>query len=860
MRKFFKRNISLILTAVLLLSIFSGSLPVSAEENASSPIIYLKGMENDTNVKPSVSSTLTNKIYDNGEAGPYVVSFDGPVYDYMKTEIENLGAKIEEYIPDFSFLVMMTPETAKNVKRLSCVNDVIVYEPIFKIDPDFMDGFGNIKKRGEMKVRILTFDDTNTEKQIQSLNIKEIESDIDSIIALIDSGEIMKLANLNSVKFIEPVPEFQLFNDVAKGYMGVEGTWNLGYTGEGQVVGIADTGLDTGKNDTSMHKDFQGRIDKIIPLGRNTADDPHGHGTHVAGSVLGSGASSNGQIKGMAPKAHLVFQSVLDSRNGLGGLPNDLNDLFRQSWNEGARIHTNSWGAAGSGVYNTNSRQVDEYLWNNNNMIILFAAGNEGQSKSGGTVYNSIGSPGTAKNCITVGASENYRPEKGQLGDNPNQIASFSSRGTCKDGRVKPDIVAPGTWILSTKSSKAPTSNFWGEYNNYYAYMGGTSMATPLTAGAVAIAREYMIKEWKHTPSPAMMKAAVINGATDMGYGCPSRDQGWGRINLVDSLKSKQYKYEDETKSLSTGQVANYTYAIKSNKTPLRVSLVWTDYPGSTSASKALVNDLDLKITSPSGVVYYGNDFTKPFDSEIDRLNNVENIFIDNPEVGNYKIEVIAYNIPQGPQSFALFASGDFGEVSGDLEVPKCSITSPENGANVNGNVSITADAKDNVGVTKVEFYVDGENIGTSTKVPYSINWDTTKVSNGTHKLQVKAYDASGNVGVSEEISVVVENKSEEPNPETEYVTETYSGSASWWGSYEKAIDVTATGKITVELSDMFFGTSLSMKLYDSSGNVVSQGTNSISYDVSVVGKYKIVVSSDWVEYFTMKVTYPVTK
>lgn len=859
MRKFFKRNISLILTAVLLLSIFSASLPVSAEENANSPTIYLKGMENNTKAKPSVSSTLTNKIYDNGETGPYVVSFDGPVYDYMKTEIENSGAIIEEYIPDFSFLVMMTPEVAESVSKISCIKDVIVYEPLFKIDPDFVDDFGNIKDMGEIKVRILTFDDTNAENQIQSFNIKEVENDPDSIIALIDSEEIMKLANLNSVKFIEPVPEFQLFNDVAKEYMGIEGIWNLGYTGEGQVVGIADTGLDTGKNDSSMHRDFQGRIDRIIPLGRSTADDPHGHGTHVAGSVLGDGSRSNGQIKGMAPRAHLVFQSVLDSRNGLGGLPNDLNDLFRQSWNEGARIHTNSWGAAGSGVYNTNSRQVDEYLWGNNNMIILFAAGNEGYSKiSGTTVYNSIGSPGTAKNCITVGASENYRPEKGQLGDNPNEIASFSSRGTCKDGRVKPDIVAPGTWILSTKSSKAPTSNFWGEYNDYYAYMGGTSMATPLTAGAVAIAREYMMKEWNHTPSSAMMKAAVVNGATDMGYGYPSRDQGWGRINLVDSLKSKQYEYSDQERSLSTGQVVNYTYSIKSDKTPLKVSLVWTDYPGSTSASKALVNDLDLKITSPSGVVYYGNDFTKPFDSEIDRLNNVENIFIENPEVGNYKVEVIAYNVPQGPQSFALFASGDFGTASGDVEVPICNITSPANGATVNGNIFITADANDNVGVIKVEFYVDGENIGTSTRVPYSMNWDTTKVSNGTHKIQVKAYDAAGNVGLSEEISVVVENEVEEPG--TEYVTETYSGSASWWGSYEKAIDVTATGKITVELSDMYFGSDLSMKLYDSSGNMVAKGTNSISYDASAIGKYKIVVSTDWVEYFTMKVTYPIAK
>ena len=295
-------------------------------------------------------------------------------------------------------------------------------------------------------------------------------------------------------------------------------------------------------------------------------------------------------------------------------------------------------------------------------------------------------------------------------------------------------------------------------------------MATPLTAGAVAVAREYMIKEWKHTPSSAMMKAAIINGATDLGYGPASRDQGWGRINLEDSLKLKQYKYEDQTKKLSTGQTANYVYAVKSKDIPLKVSLVWTDYPGSTSASKALVNDLDLKITSPSGKVYYGNDFSKS--NKEDRLNNVENVFIDNPEVGNYQIEVIAYNVPQGPQSFVLFASGDFGEVVADKEKPICNITAPANNATVNGKVTINADAKDNVGVTKVEFYVDGANIGTVNKTPYTIDWDTTKVTNGSHILQAKAYDAAGNIGESNKITVNVNNKTEEPEePEEQKIS-----------------------------------------------------------------------------------------
>ena len=214
-------------------------MPVQAAEIKNAPTIYLRGTEINPQAN-KLSSTKFTETYSKGEEGPYIVSFNGPIYDSMKKEIESNGAKIVEYIPDFSFLVTMTPENAEKVSKLSCVSNVIVYEPLFKIDPEFMNGFGNIKNFKDMKVRIINFNNTIRED-------------------LIDSNEIMNFANLNSVKFIEPIPEFQLFNDVARGYMGVEGISNLGYTGEGQVVGIADTGLDSGRNDSSMHKDFQGK-------------------------------------------------------------------------------------------------------------------------------------------------------------------------------------------------------------------------------------------------------------------------------------------------------------------------------------------------------------------------------------------------------------------------------------------------------------------------------------------------------------------------------------------------------------------------------------------------------------------------
>lgn len=854
MNKNFMRIISTLLVALMLTLVVS---PASVfAEGTKGNTLYLKGYKLDANQELKLPKGLIKKAYVDGEKGPYLVMFNGPIIESMKAQVENIGAELIEYIPNFAFLAKMTPEISEKVEALSFINDTMIYHPGFKINPALKDEFGNIKDNGEISVRIVTFDNdtTSLDSEIVKSNGKKLGHSKNMTIAKLNSNSLANIAKLNSVKYIEPNPEYTLFNDIAKGYMDVDDMWNLGYDGTNQVVAVCDTGLDTGVNDSSMHLDFQGRINSLIALGRETADDPHGHGTHVAGSVLGDGARSNGQYAGMAPNANLVFQSVLDSRGGLGGLPSDLNTLFAQAWTAGARIHTNSWGAAVYGDYTTDSQAVDEYVWNND-MIILFAAGNEGDGSTG-TDYDSIGAPATAKNCITVGASENYRPSEGTSADDPNEIAWFSSRGWCEDGRIKPDIVAPGTWILSTKSTLAPDNSFWDIYDNYYAYMGGTSMSTPLTAGAVAVARQYMQENWNHTPSPAMMKAAIINGGTDLGFGYPSADQGWGRISLTDSLTAKEYKYEDETNSLSTGQSQNFSYAVESNNHPLKISLVWTDYPASTTASIALVNDLDLKITSPSGTVYYGNDFSSPYNSSYDRINNVENIFIDNPEVGTYTVEVSAYNIPQGPQPFALFSSGDFGTASSDTIPPTCSITAPTNGATVSNTITYSADATDNEAMSRVEFYVDSNLIGTDSTSPYSIDWDTTTVVNGTRTLVAKAIDIAGNTTDSTSISVDVQNQIT-----IVYQTDTFNDKVKLNEYDDFYIDVTGSGTITLDLS-WSDGETLSMSLYSPSGTLLDTGSSSITYNATNTGTYKISVTKTASKvrpsYYTLTATYPV--
>lgn len=649
----------------------------------------------------------------------YLVQFPAAVTEAQRTWLEST-TQVRGYIPENAYIVWATPSEMAAI----AANPDVFWTGEWK--KEYKTVRLHAAKRAAasdsdtarwMQVGSLLTDDegaASLRARLEALpaTVRSAFPRLDgsSAVAFLTDSQIDEVASWPDVDWIEPKLQPRLHSDkaVLPNMMNVTPAWKaisaggLGLTGAGQVVAVADTGCDKGST-SDIHADFTGRIKAgygwINGAYKSSASwaDTDAHGTHVCGCILGSGAQSSGQFRGVAYEAQLVVQGCQED---LDGLPDDAQDLFKQAYSQGARIHSDSWGLdtnlAAQYVYD--AVYADGYMWTNQNFLALFAAGNDGIDKNRDGVIDpgSVTPPSTAKNCLCVGAAENYRSSGGYStttwggawgsdyptapikGDKisgtttPQGLAAFSGRGPTADGRFKPDIVAPGTDIVSVRSRVAQDDG-WGEYNTHYLYEGGTSMATPLTSGATTLVRQWLVdRQGIAEPMAALMKALLINGARDMApgqYGTgstqeitarPDRSQGFGHVNLYNALEPGDGNFLVFATNKFTTTGANYTTHIavgQANAGKYILTLAWQDYPGTSGASKTLVNDLDLTVTSPSGTVYYPNNY-----GTLDHTNNVEFIEFTAPETGSYTVNVNAYKISKttgvGSQPFALVMRG----------------------------------------------------------------------------------------------------------------------------------------------------------------------------------------------------------
>ncbi|MGY6555395.1 MAG: S8 family serine peptidase, partial [Wenzhouxiangella sp.] len=476
-------------------------------------------------------------------------------------------------------------------------------------------------------------------------------------------------------------PNFTSNQNVQPGYA----AWlaETGYDGTGVIVSIIDDGIRT------THLDMVGQMVACISGGTPTScttNNTAGHGTHVAGAVAGSGNSgitdSGGFLRGqgVAPGARLVQQ-----RYNSGGLsfgfgttctnpqgpfcltPSGMLTLFREAHLSGALLANNSWGSGGIKIgYDLPSQQVDVMtrdarpdLPGSQPVLPVWSIQNGRGTVAGACGGNSLGSPDEAKNLFGVGSTQ-LIPGNFGGGSVPNPSNFFnvswnSAHGPACDGRIGLEIVAPGC------ATDSPVGS--GD-TNFSAGFCGTSMASPVVTGALAVWIERYRDLFDADPSPAMMRAAMTAVAVNMhgNLGAngqtitetPSRFQGFGRVNL-DAAVNPPFNvmyFDQETVFTQTGQSWDINLVAEDPTEPVRLMLTWTDAPGSGlgGATPAWVNLLDLVVDADSGR-FLGNQLGPDGFSQTggvpDDRNNIEAVFLrpDQHNGQTFEVSVNAANI-----------------------------------------------------------------------------------------------------------------------------------------------------------------------------------------------------------------------
>ncbi|RLN88084.1 hypothetical protein BBJ28_00023894, partial [Nothophytophthora sp. Chile5] len=475
--------------------------------------------------------------------------------------------------------------------------------------------------------------------------------------------------------------------------VGVESAQDAGIRGNDVVVGITDTGLylyhdQFDQDERQIFSDPVLSARKVVMYSAwaDATDQSEsvtcGHGTHVSGILAGSSFSKQHADLGIADRAQIAFMDIGAQSKSCAGqtgcavtlaTPADAGGLLQKQMDAGASIFSFSWGTPGSD-YSSQARDLDQFIYDHPTVLIVVAAGNSGESSDTG--QSTISSPSGAKNVISVGASLNAADSFTAFSCpnifNEYSVASFSSAGPTTDGRLKPDVVAPGMSLISSQS-EAPGST---KESSATCSLQGTSQATPVVTGVAVLLFEWLRDGWwkdgsknadfgmKVVPA-ALLKALIIHsgdslrkrmgamptssvvscaslasGAIDVTY--PDVYQGYGKPNLTNivdfsggsgsgnssnsTAPSSLYFLPNSTEgsepAVAHGGEVVILFTV-ARDVDLRATLVWTDPPGSTQAASQLQHDLDLVVRVRNSTQTFG-PVTADSSTGRDAKNNVE--------------------------------------------------------------------------------------------------------------------------------------------------------------------------------------------------------------------------------------------
>lgn len=710
------------------------------------PAIVVRGDYNRVALRTRVIDTLRSprggaeeSIAESEPSGFHIVQFRGPIRPDWYAALATTAARVISYLPANAYLVYAEPPVMRGVIAFARSSSAVQWDGPFldedKILPDAAvyiagrSGLDTGEDRDLYSVQLVQDPLRNPETTalldhlaLEPVAVRyRILDYIDTIVRL-PRESIREVARRPDVLAIDryqtPVLLDERQDQIIAGnisggvpsepgyldWLASKGFTQAQFSNSGFAVDITDSGVDDGTTVPTHPGLYElgdmsrpGRIAYNRNIRGNEVKGCDGHGTinaHiVAGYNDGKGfpyedAEGYHYGLGVCPFVRVGGSDVSDELNIFAF---DVPDLISGAYEGGARFSSNSWGSSSSGSYTMDAQTYDALVRDaqpegaevsapgNQEMTIVFAAGNDGPAG------DTIGSPGTGKNIITVGAAENVHPFGGSDGcsvpdsdaDDSRDMADFSSRGPCDDGRKKPDLVAPGTHITGGLVQDPPPnpdtgmadpcfrgtgvcggrgrSKFFPADQELYTASTGTSHSTPAVAGGAALVRQDFLNKRLPAPSPAMVKAFLMSSTrylTGVGAGGDlwSNDQGMGEMDVGRAFDGTPAILRDQLQAdrfTSTGQSVTITGEVEDSDRPFRVTLAWTDAPGALSAAQNLYNDLDLSVIV-DGQTYLGNVFAgrnSTTGGDPDTLNNVESVFLPEGTTGAFTITITAANI-----------------------------------------------------------------------------------------------------------------------------------------------------------------------------------------------------------------------
>lgn len=572
-------------------------------------------------------------------------------------ELQARGVRIYRYLPEHAYVVLLPPSGERALTGMRAVRWIGRYEPAFKIDPQLIELLAR-GVLGTQRYNIQVLEKGPRMKQEVALRLSSLGGFVHAfdpggslMVATLSPSQLLSAAKLDEVFWIDLWSSPEIDMDIAREIgganfiEGIEGFTGQGVRGEVMDGNVRDTHVDLRTPPLLFHGNRSGSAS---------------HGTPTTGIVFGRGIG-NRQGRGMLPDGQGIFADYDFAQTN-----RYTHTMELQQAPYFAVFQSNSWGDARTRSYTNISFQMDEIIFDAD-FLICQSQSNAGNQDSRPQAW--------AKNIVSVGGVYH----RNTLTKSDDAWSGGASIGPAADGRIKPDLTHFYDNIFTT-SSTSDTS--------YTSTFGGTSGATPITAGHFGV----MFQMWhkgvfgNYAPGHSVFaarphfttaKAIMINTADQYPFSGTGHDltrvhQGWGMADLriLYGLRDNMFVVNEDV-PLRLNESASWKLHVPAGQPMLRVTMTYADPPGTTSSTQHRINDLDLRVVSPSGTVYWGNNgllegnFSTPGGNP-NTKDTVENIFIQNPSSGTWTVEVIAREINQDQHietqqmdaDFALVASG----------------------------------------------------------------------------------------------------------------------------------------------------------------------------------------------------------